>query len=201
MKKFTLSVAAVMAMGTLAIAGGDITPVVEPVVEVAAPVADNSGFYAGIGAASLRFGWDDFETTDTDFRYSVYGVNLLAGYQFNQYVAVEGRYTMNVEDWFDENVDSTNIGLYVKPMYAVNDVFTVYGLLGYGQLKFEDDYDSSSDSGFQWGIGASATVTDNISAFVDYTRLWDDNEFDGDEWDEGGDFVFDVITVGLTYKF
>jgi len=38
MKKLTLSIVAVMAMGTFAIAGGDIAPVEEPMVEVAAPV-------------------------------------------------------------------------------------------------------------------------------------------------------------------
>jgi len=193
-KSLLLSIVA----STMIMAGGDIAPV----VETAAPVAaDNSGFYLGLGAASLRLGWDNFEGTDTDSRYSVYGISLLGGYQFNQYVALEGRYVANVQDWMDEDFDTTGYSLFVKPMYPVNDVFSVYGLLGYGHLKFDGDGDSESDSGFQWGIGASAAVTDNISAFVDYTRLWDDNEFDGEDMDDGGDFVFDVITVGLTYKF
>jgi len=42
MKKFTLSIAAVMAMGTFAIAGGDVTPTEAPMA------ADASGLYMGI---------------------------------------------------------------------------------------------------------------------------------------------------------
>lgn len=49
MKRFTLSVAALAAIGTFAMAGGDIEAPVEPVVEVEAPAAvSDSGFYIGV---------------------------------------------------------------------------------------------------------------------------------------------------------
>ncbi len=199
MKNIVLSAVAVLAMSSFAVAGGDIEPVVEPVVE---SVVDDSGFYLGLGANSFRIGWDDFENTNIDFRESVYGATFLGGYQFNKYVAIEARYAIS-QDWeFDGTMDISNMGLYVKPMYPVNDVFSVYGLLGYGWTNFEfSDEDDMDDSGFQWGLGASATITDNVSAFVDYTRVWDDNDFDdGKDW-ENEDFIVDMITVGITYKF
>ena len=55
MKNFNLSLVAILAMGAFAVAGGDIAPVEEPMVEVAAPVVDDSGFYIGGGVSFLTW--------------------------------------------------------------------------------------------------------------------------------------------------
>ena len=88
MKKFTISVAAVMAMSTFAIAGGDIAPV----EVVAAPVVieDDSSFYVGVGYSYVSA---DIDGTEEGNAYS-----LIAGYNYNQYIAIEGRYISTVGD-------------------------------------------------------------------------------------------------------
>ena len=159
-----------------------------------------SGFYLGGGISSLRIGADNIDTSDVDARVSVYGLNLIGGYEFNKNIALEGRFAFNIQDWGDEENDTTAFSLFAKPIYPVNDIFSIYGLIGFGNIKIDGDGFSDSDSGFQWGLGASATIQDNISAFVDYTQLWNDNKFDEDDlYDEN--LIVDVITVGLTYKF
>jgi opacity protein-like surface antigen len=206
MKKFTLSIAVVMAMGTFAIAGGDIAPVEEPMVEVAAPVVDDSGFYLGLGYSYMNLTND---TGSSEVDYTGNAITVLAGYNFNKYIALEGRYSVVLgdiaEDWGSGDVDidgkMSNIGLYLKPMYPIGGL-TLYGLLGYGQVTFDRDWMEYKDeeSAFQWGLGASYSVNDNVGLFVDYTRLYDDEGF-SDCFCFVDNIVVDSINVGVTYKF
>ena len=242
MKSFNLSLVAILAMGAFAVAGGDIAPVEEPMVEVVAPVADDSGFYIG-GAYSMANFSSDYEWHDEDyFGYREDGtgtdevdynaIMLQVGYQYNKYLAIEGRYWHSVGDsdyeWSNEGEDSQDgsfsgsgsdnngdelaaWGIYVKPMYPVTDAFTIYGLLGYGNVTLNDnDGDWLDESGFQWGAGASYSFTDNLSFFVDYVELYNDEK--EDEWSDGDPMYPDyhetwddtkvyTVNFGLTYKF
>ncbi len=227
MKNFTLSVATVLAMSTFAVAGGDIEPVVAPVEEIA-PAPDDSGFYIG-GAYSMiseenEFlvdgGWVYYEKSD--FEQDAF--MLQAGYTFNKYIAVEGRYWSGFGDseesyregdnwdgdYFSESgdfsSDSDAWGIYLKPMYPVTDEFTVYGLVGYADVTIDYDVETWgekwSDDGFSWGLGASYDFTDNLSVFADYVVLLND---DTEPQAEFGFFSFtnqvDTWNFGLTYKF
>ena len=207
MKNFTLSVATVLALSTFAVAGGDIAPVVEPVEEVATAV-DDSGFYIG-GAIS-------FSNSETDesgeygdsglvsWTYSEEiddtGFMLQAGYQFNKYLAIEGRYWNVTSDkktsyfneqndnepnlYSDEFGDMKAWGIYIKPMYPITDSVSIYGLLGYGNTNIGNEHwwegyqgtDIVDENGFQWGIGASYAYDEHISIFVDYVQLATDAE-------------------------
>jgi len=202
MKNFALSTVAVLAMSTFAIAGGDIAPV-EPAVEVEAPI-DNSSFYVGLGYSYINMEkeWARLGTEAV----TEDAVTLLAGYNFNKYVALEGRYTLGIGDLdsdMDGDIDGdlSNIGIYLKPMYPFGGM-TVYGLLGYGQVTLEETPYSvdGSESGFQWGLGASVAVNDNVGIFVDYTRLYDDTGGFNSMFD-GTPITIDGINVGFTYKF
>ncbi len=201
MKKFTLSTIAVVAMSTFALAGGDIAPV-EPVVEVEAPVVDDSGFYVGLGYSYIKTNVK--EAGDPEFDITGDAIGILAGYNFNQYIAVEGRYGTTFGDItyedesgsMDTSGDMTNWGIYLKPMYPMGEL-TLYGLLGYGELTIDDAGSEESDGGLQWGLGASYAVNDNVGVFVDYTRLYDDSGFDSNNVD----VVAESINVGFTYKF
>lgn len=223
MKKLSLSIMACLALSTFAVAGGDIEPVVVPMEEVA-PAPDESGPYIGAGVSF--FTWEnkysgssvgDDEMVWMDREASWTGGTILAGYQFNPYIAVEGRYSMSFTDasWEldgrdvgDYNDDLSNIAIYLKPMYPVGDL-TLYGLLGYGQTTLEWEGGSeNSDSDFQWGIGAGYNITESLSIFVDYTVLFDDDEFDPPSagemvmvMGETKDFKADAVTLGITYKF
>ncbi len=238
MKRFTLSLAAVVAMGTFAMAGGDIEAPVEPVVEVEAPVAvSDSGFYIG-GAYSFVNSEMDYQADEYHYDELYYqwggtydrdydAFMLQAGYQFNQYVAIEGRYwnsisqrsqdywyrypdqeTQDNGEWSDGEFEAW--GIYVKPMYPVTEALNVYALLGYGNVESDDEYwgDTALDeNGFQWGLGASYGITENVSLFLDYVQLC--NGEDGSYTQESGDYdyVYNwehsiyTVNLGLSYKF
>ncbi len=228
MKNIVLSAVAVLAMSSFAVAGGDIAPVEEPVV-VPEPVVTDSGFYIGAAYGYLTNTVDyTGPVYDANGNYAGQGsVNLLddshnefmidAGYKFNQYVAIEGRYWFGADTTYtvdgqayDVSIDAW--GLYVKPMYPVTDAFDVYALLGYGSTdatisqKFANNgynqWGTDSLDGFSWGIGAAYSFTDNISVFVDYTSIYnDDDTYTTTDGDVSLDTTQDTWNFGLNYQF
>ena len=199
MKKIVLSVSAVAAMSSLVFAGGDIVePVaVEPVVEGV------SGFYAGLGIAAVSTRGSDlyvdlFNTLEGHDRLG--NVTFLAGYNFNDYIALEGRYTTSFTH--DEDIEMDGWSLFVKPQYPVNEDFSLYALLGYGSINLEGNKGplivDVDDSNFQWGLGVDYMITENVSLFADYTWLAYDME-----GLYAGVYEVDVdaFTVGVNYHF
>ena len=58
------------------------------------------------------------------------------------------------------------------------------------------------DTGFQWGLGASYGVAEDIAIFVDYVSIA--NDMDADAWftrPTTAEVSVDAVTVGLTYNF
>ena len=176
MSRTRLSLLTAMALSTASFAGGGIAPISEP--EIVIPAVNNytvSGFYAGIGAsvASTREESQNFFDVE-DGQDRTGDISLVAGYDINEYIAVEGRYQFSVAE---ENIlDKTSWGIFVKPQYSVTEDFKVYGLLGYGGLDVSGTNHVGSniavdDTGFQWGLGVSYEVYDNISIFIDYLNI------------------------------
>ena len=227
MKKFNLSLVAVLAMSTFAVAGGDIAPV-EPVVETPVIIEEVStgAFYVGIGYSSMNsditnIRFDDYDDFNHDIEHNTGAVMLDAGYKFNDYIAVEARYWIgmsNDEVRFNDDdytfhgdivdVDSSAWGVYVKPMYPVTDAFDIYGLLGYGSASLGDTDTFDGDvEGISWGVGAAYSFTESLSVFLDYVAFTEDtitnNELthlvgvDDTEYDHS----FDTINFGLNYQF
>jgi len=220
MKKFNLSLVAVLAMSTFAVAGGDIAPVEEPVVVVPEVLAvDASAFYLG-----LAYGLQDNKLVVSD-KLGLDGDNILvdhtqnsvmlqAGYKFNDYVAVEGRYWFGMDETFNfdgrtVDIATDSFGIYVKPMYPVTDAFDIYALLGYGSSehayseKFANHayLDGTTDTlnGFSWGLGGAYSFTDNVAVFVDYVSLYDDKE--GLDARYEADYTISTWNFGVTYQF
>ena len=200
MKKKMLSLVTVLALSGSVFAGGDIAPIVEPVVIE----EDNSAFYIGLGLGQLSLNDD---TTSEEISHTA--VMLQAGYQYNEYIALEGRYTFgfnkdynvgntgNVESDFNDN--SSAWGIYLKPMYPIGD-FSIYALLGYGGLLIDSlEQGDAYESGFQWGLGAQYAITDSIIVFADYVKLYDDTGFDYRA--QLDDVNADSWTLGVSYKF
>ncbi|QFR43903.1 outer membrane protein [Sulfurimonas xiamenensis] len=229
MKNFTLSIATVLALSTFAVASEDIKPTV-------GASASESGFYIG-GAYSMvkrdmnmhrNYGYtegNDYNYYDS-YNYDNNAYMLQAGYQFNQYIAIEGRYWGAIDsqestytryingeldytgDWSDG--DWSAWGIYIKPMYPVTETFSVYALLGYGNVSIDDEWYNDEnlldENVFQWGIGASYSIAENTSLFIDYVRLCKD---EGDSYVDGGydyntydlDISIDTVNIGLSYKF
>jgi len=201
MKRVVLSTMTAVAMSTFAFAGGDIAPV-EPVVEVPEVVSTPGSFYVGLGYSYVDMNIGAHGEVPEDDA-TANSVLLLAGYNFNEYIGIEGRYTANVGDISydlgnDASDDMTNIGGYLKLMYPVEQL-NVYALLGYGKVTYDNGIQSASESGFQWGIGANYALTDNVDVFVDYTRLYDGTSF-GYHW-VSADITVDAVSVGVTYTF
>ena len=217
MKKFNLSLAAFLAMGTFAMAGGDVAPV-QPVVETPVVVEEPStgAFYVGIAYGAANYdatatitGLTDLPlTASRDEDYSA--VMLQAGYKFNPYIAVEGRYWFGLDEDVGNNQD-LNIdtwGIYAKPMYPVTGAFDIYGLLGYADSDAEVSGPGGTVSppydmdGFSWGIGGAYTFTENLSVFVDYTSLYDDdNTITDGNIVENIDEEIASWNFGVTYTF
>ena len=199
MKK--IIILSIMAFNSLAVAGGDISAIVSEEVPV---TKDNSAFYLGLGFGQeyLNNDFTSEEITDTTVMFQ-------AGYQYNEYVALEGRYTFGFNTDYDPGTtgnlssaydgDFSSWGIYVKPMYPIGD-FSIYALLGYGgvlqdNLVAGDAY----ESGFQWGLGASYAFMDNVSVFADYVNLYDDTGFDYRATQH--EIKADTWTIGISYKF
>ncbi len=202
MKNFTLLIVAVMAMSSFAIAGGSIAPVEEPAVVVEPAPVDDSGFYMGLAYSYVTAEVDDTEKGNA--------YTLLVGYNFNQYIAIEGRYGQTFGDMDVDDVSNTlgncvgdcerevtYASLYVKPQYPVTESFSIYALLGYGEVTARE----TSDDGFQWGLGANYMITENAGIFIDYTSLYND---DLDNVISSGNTFDSQITstnIGFTYSF
>lgn len=212
MKKNTFLIVSILALSEMSFAGGNIAPIVEEPIPVAPVLIDESAFYVGVGYSGMKLN-DDL----TDEEFSTNALMLQAGYQYNRYIAIEGRYTFGIGDveythgntinpnFADYPTDFTNLAIYIKPMYSIDD-FTIYALLGYGEVAMTNiplggagiSADRGED-GFQWGLGASYTFMDNVSAFVDYVQMYNDTGFDGRAID--ADITADAWTLGVSYKF
>jgi len=199
-------------MSSFAVAGGDIAPVEEQVV--VEPVVTNSGFYLGLAYGMGEWNYDRVNGND-DGTFDFDTIILQAGYNFNKYIAVEGRYWFGLDtsdtfangDSGEVNIDAW--GIYVKPQYPVTEAFKIYGLLGYASISSLEwknnngggagDYtDQYNYDGFSWGLGAGYTFTDNIEVFVDYVSIYDDTL---DMFSTPYDIDFSTWNFGVTYKF
>ncbi len=220
MKKFNLSLVAVLAMSTFAVAGGDIAPVEEPVVVVPEVVEELStgAFYLGAAYGLLNAdfsetypGGGEYDKSSDDFSQFM----LQAGYKFNDYIALEGRYWIGMDDASWDNLvhggataEIDTWGIYVKPMYPVTDAFDIYALLGYGNADYAVAYDNGASweadvfDGFSWGLGAAYSFTDNVAVFVDYVSFYDDNfTHTHDGYANNANITIDTWNFGVTYTF
>lgn len=204
MKKIALSTVTIVMMSSFGFAGGDIGP-----VETAVGEEGVSPFYVGLGLSNVstrssRVSLDFFQ--DNNGQEETGDVLLMAGYEYNQYLAFEGRYMTSV--FGESSLTRDSWGVYVKPQYPATEAFTLYALLGYGGLNADAKGlfpGSLDDTGFQWGLGASYDLNSHFSIFFDYVNIANDMD---------ADTVFvlplvipftkmdsDALSVGVTYHF
>jgi opacity protein-like surface antigen len=201
MKKVLFSVVAMATMSTLSFAGGDIDPV-EPMVDTPVMAASHSGLYLGLGLTASSTGIGTVSVFSENSGQDRLGdITFQAGYEFNPYIAVEGRYSTSL--FAEDFIERDSWGVYLKPQYPVNDAMTVYALLGYGGMTL-DGIDgvraSLDDNGFQWGLGASYDVSNNVAVFIDYVSIA--NDMSADSFPASSlDISSQAVTLGVTYKF
>jgi len=200
MKKATLSALTVIALTSAGFAGGDVEPAMIPAPEGA---VDQSAFYVGLGlsAVSARdagLSMDFFDSAVGQDRLG--NLTFQAGYEFNKYIGVEGRYATSIA--YEDVVEMNGWSLFVKPQYPVTEAFDIYALIGYGGVQLEPASFASvdvDDSGFQWGLGLSYDVTQSVSVFFDYTSL----AYDMEGLYHNGALTVDTdaLTLGVSYRF
>ncbi|HQS78177.1 MAG: hypothetical protein B7Y13_07420 [Sulfurovum sp. 24-42-9] len=201
MKKIVLSAWTVAALSSVGFAGGDMAPV-EPVVSTPMMEEVTKNFYVGLGLTGVGTSTDDVNIfSEEPYQDRTGNLSLLAGYAFNPYIAVEGRYSLYVSE--EDYLNTDFWGIYAKPQYPVTEDFTLYALLGFGGVTSSGTNGAAidlDDTGFQWGLGASYDVADDIAVFVDYVSVADG--MTPDAWNGATpDVSIGAITLGVTYSF
>ncbi len=123
------------------------------------------------------------------------------GYFITDQIAIEGRAGLGVGDdnvtvsGVDVNIEVEQVaGAYALGHLPVADVFSLYGLVGftYGELSasalgvsLDDD-----DTDFSYGIGGELRVAQNVSAYAEWAKYFDESSYD-----------VTGITVGANYRF
>lgn len=199
MKNNVLSLVSLLVLSGLAYAGGSLVE-----AEYVPIVVDDTSYYVGVG-----LGQGDVKDDQSQEEMQSTTLMLQAGYQYNKYLAIEGRYILGLDMDYNRGLSNNNQddyhgdfsawGIYIKPSYPIGN-FSLYALLGYGgvgldNLTFGDAY----EDGFHWGLGASYTFYENIIVFADYVKLYDDEGFDNRPILD--DVDADIWNIGVSYNF
>jgi len=173
-------------------------------------VAADSPFYVGgqIGATKIKESVGSYSES-LDFTT----LSALVGYQFSDYLAAEVRLGTGVkgEKFHDGNytdkftVSHKNL-LLLKGIVPVNDSFMLYGLAGFGSIKYKYEEQTPIQSysetlkadGFSWGVGAGFNITSNWTAALEYLQL-PEEEINDD------DYTFKAksssVNLSIIYRF
>ena len=201
--------------------GGDIAPVI-PIEEI-----DPNPFYVGAGIVWAGVSRDCSTPGCPTVRLkdSTWGGIIRAGWEYNQYIGIEGRaLKATIEsDWGE----TTHYGIFLKPQYPVSERVNIYGLLGYGHTEIETDcvpiQDSFEHDGFSYGIGLEYDLSDRDDDYEahkteDNPNPVFDRDFDGHMDQETGwglwvdyqnllhnegpaNFKSNIVSFGITYDF
>ena len=165
--------------------------------------AQDSGFYIGGNYGYLKVeGEDDFDD-DKDVWQGV------AGYKFNEWIAIEGSY-IDFGDYGNEIAGAETDGYTaaIKGMLPLTERFSLYAKAG--QLWSETDYriagisTNDDDESLFVGAGLSYALTSNFLLNAEYTVY--DTELDADEaFDDIDDTDFETdlkqASIGVEYRF
>jgi len=202
MKKLTVTIATFAIMAVSAQAGKNVIPAsVDPIpVPVYAPL----GLYLGgaLTYAKSKCQCDtsvicsDGTSCSTPHKGTTYGANLKAGYMYNQYIGIEGKYIYT--PWGDKDKTLKHYGIYLKPTYPITEHIDIYALLGYGKTECETV--KGSQKGFAWGAGAEYTINkkisgkkDGLGVYVEYLRPLKKT---GNK-----NITVDMVSAGVSYSF
>jgi opacity protein-like surface antigen len=202
-------------LSSLVWAGGDIAPV-EPEVTVPVVLEEENvgGLYAALGIVYNRtYATDSAWFSAADTQDQSIGISGSLGYEFNKYFAVEGRISKSFYE--EDYADVTTYSLFLKPQYPVTNDMKVYALLGYGLVQVDGESSGNGaatpgtnildESGFQWGLGLSYALSNDLDMFVDYTSLMLDgsinNNLQAGSATTYRDLSVDALTAGMIYHF
>jgi len=141
-------------------------------------------WYGGLGLTSVNV------TCKDGCEDITFGIVGKVGYDFNDYIGVEGRFVKTFMEYEQSKVE--HYGVFAKPMYPVSDKVDVYGLVGYAQTDV-GDIKSYNGSGLSWGLGVNYLFENenNLSLFLEYQSLIESS----DAPDING------VNLGFLYRF
>ncbi len=183
-----------------------VAPTPAPIVPVIGP----KNMYVGLDALCGRF------ETESGSCYCLGAVAAKIGYEFNKYIAVEGRvgYGIGSAD-FDAGGESKmkeNYGLYLKPQLPISESLSLFGLAGYAKAKVESAGTGSigltgvvDEASPSFGLGLEYDVSESWSVLVEAVRLL--HSVEGTFVNGSGttvnedDLNLDTFGFGVNYKF
>jgi len=176
----------------------------------ATAVQAHEGLYVGGSYQAANFKAD---VANTD-KAKAHMFNLVTGYDFNQYLAVEGRIGVPVSSekasegaYSIKGKPTTSYALFAKGTFPINDMFSIYGLAGYGKSGYKVDYNLGGKQGsekvekgsLQYAAGVEVNFTQNIAMTAEYGMYgYGKDKFGStkeDKWDIKG------FNLGIKYKF
>jgi len=200
MYKKTISL--LLATTSLAISGSFV-PEERSIIDI------DAKYYIG-----MSLGLTDLKNDASIEKFSSKNYSLVAGVKLGEYFGVETRYfkgfgKLKYEKGITQNTDTSDYsaelsayGIYVKPRYEIYD-FTIFALLGYGQTQIDSipkiETAKRTEKGFQWGVGSSYSINDEIDIFVDYVSFYNDTGFDGRA--KTSTVKSSSLNIGMNYKF
>jgi len=150
----------------------------------AAQADTQPGFYAGAGIGTTKIGDSAFDGTGID--ESDTGFKIFGGYTFNENWAAEVSYFDFGEASVSAGNSSASVGITGLSASAVgrlpvNDMFAVYGKLGFASYDVDLDFNnvpgfgsghlSDSDSDLIYGVGGALSFGGNFEARLEYEAL------------------------------
>ena len=198
-----------------------VVPAQTEVKPIVVPTINPMPLYIGLGAIAALIDRDPCPCGRNldDHRY---GIVTRIGWDFNNYVGIEGRYLKTFgSDVFSK---TEHYGLFLKPQYHVSKQSNVYALLGYGKTKVKYDsgvynynnqeYYYVDENQFSYGVGFEYDFgSDKPSKDYIYDRGFDGQGDQEKNWGLWVDYQHlldnaaithtdvDVVTAGITYDF
>lgn len=132
-------------------------------------------------------------------------VSGIAGYQFNEIFAVEGRLGLGVQDeeysgeltWVNIGIDNS-YSVLGKASWPLLETLSVYGIAGFNKTKYDFELNnenySHSEDGLIYGAGAELRITQNLSLNFEYAVL-------PEVGDDEDNLDVDSISAGINYRF
>ena len=195
-KNIKLSIIALMAMGSLSYAGGDLTVVtpyevedvvmaeeayVEPIIEPVVipkpikpiPVKDiyANGFYAGLGIAVAQYKTNCNSGCPNSGKDKTAGIMARVGYDFNQYIGIEARGIRT--NWKAGGGKVKHAGLFIKPMLPVSDTTNIYGLVGVAKTTTQGKLQHTDAEALALGAGVEVDLSADEPKEGRYGRTFD----------------------------
>ncbi len=152
----------------------------------ATAVQANEGVYVGANFQMADFNLKpEVKEADALFggKYNASTVNLIAGYDFNEYVAVEGRIGIPASSESSssmiaslEGKPTTSYAVFGKGKLPLNDIFSLYALVGFGSSPYKLEAKLANQSGdikfdkvsLQYAAGVEVNFTQNIAMTAEY---------------------------------